>query len=158
MYRAALAQDLRYLHQSMKRQQYPSPKNQDTESEETDSDPFFGRLRQLPKMRSFSEHQEALTGLPLDAVQLFLRSEIPEEFFLTEKKAAAAILKTRHDLHFWEPLESLGISQSFHLHRKALEEDSELLKKHSPKMDGRALQSIWLQTSRRLEKALLEED
>ena len=154
MYRAALAQDLRYLHQSMKRQRYRAGENESPSSDEAEADPFYGRLRQLPKMRSFAEHQEALEGLPLDAVQLFLRSEIPEDAIASQKKATAAILKTRHDLHFWEPLESLGICQSFHLHRKALEEDCELLKRHPPTQDGHALQSLWLQTSRRLEKAL----
>ena len=57
MYRAALAQDLRYLHQSMTRQRYRAVENESASPGEAEADPFYGRLRQLPKMRSFAEHQ-----------------------------------------------------------------------------------------------------
>ena len=157
MYRSALAQDLSYLHQSLKKQRFPSPAEQPearTADPSTKEQAFFVRLRELPRLRSLEEHIDGIDGLPLDAVQLLLRSEFPSDELARHPKIAATIIKAQHDLHFWEPLETLGLSQSFHLHRQALQADAALIKANRPPLESAALRAAWKNCSRRLQKAL----
>ena len=160
MVRAALAQDLRYLHESLQRQRVMGPLGDQEDpydpapSEEKNA--YFQRLREPARLRSFEEHVEGISGLPLDSVQLLFRSELPEAEGLTE--IAAAIVKTEHDLHFWEPLAILGISQSFRLHRKALQDDLALIQANRPPAGHVALRAAWAKTSARLQKAISAAD
>jgi hypothetical protein len=162
MARAAQTQDLRYLHESLQRQRVMNPL--ETGGDEQ-GDPYFPtgpegknayyqRLREPARLRSFKDHVEGISGLPLDAIQLLFRSELPENELLGMKKVAAAIVKTEHDLHFWEPLEALGISRSFRLHRQALQEDLGLIQANCPPADRVALHAAWKRTFHRLEKAI----
>lgn len=160
MVRAALAKDLQYLHESLQRQRVMSPLAEDEDPYDAalpeGKNAYFQRLREPARLRSFEEHVEAISGLPLDSVQLLFRSELPEGEDLIE--VAAAIVKTEHDLHFWEPLALLGISQSFRLHRKALQDDLVLIQANRPPADRVALLAAWTTTSRRLKKTLLAAD
>ena len=161
MYRTAMNEDLRYLHQSLEEQRvsrHISTPNHSLSKDPSSSDEdFFGRLREQPRLRSFEEHLDGVIGLPLDAVQLLMRSELPEDELPGQERPAAAILKTRHDLHFWEPLSTLGLSQSFRLHRKALESDLLHLKENQPPGSRPALYAAWEKVRARLQKALQEQ-
>ena len=161
MYRTAMNEDLRYLHQSLEQQRetrhISTPHHSLSPDSSGSDEDFFGRLREQPRLRNFEEHLEGVTGLPLDAVQLLMRSELPEEELPGQERPAAAILKTRHDLHFWEPLSTLGLSQSFRLHRKALESDRIHLTENQPPASRPALYAAWEQVWTRLEKALEEQ-
>jgi len=159
MVRATLAQDLRYLHESLQRQRIMSPLEEQEEAYDAaprqEKDTYFQRLREPARLRSFEEHVEGISGLPLDSVQLLFRSELPEHEAEGLTEIAAAIVKTEHDLHFWEPLEILGISQSFRLHRQALQDDLGLIQANRPPADRVALLAAWTKTSDRLKKAIL---
>lgn len=145
MYRNALAEDQAYVTPSLHPVAFPpTPKGDD----------FFGPLRETPRMRSFEEHKNALFGLPTDAVQLYLRSELMQEEFPADDDMAAAILKARHDIHLWMPLKKLGLSRSFLLHREALEEDLELMKRTCSKNVGASLKEAWQETWKDLTAAL----
>lgn len=172
MVRAAQAQDLRYLHESLQRQRVTNPlqaEGLDTAGLDTEEfegngrttsgsadgkNAYFQRLREPARLRSFEDHVEGISGLPLDSVQLLFRSELPENELKGMNHVAAAIVKTEHDLHFWEPLEALGISQSFRLHRQALQEDLGLIQANCPPVDRVALHAAWTRTSLRLKKAI----
>jgi hypothetical protein len=162
MVRTALAQDLRYLHESLKRQRVMNPVTSGLEVFEQSypdltpgrKDAYYKRLREPARLRSFEEHTEAIVGLPLDAVQLLFRSELPVDEIERHQSTAAAIIKAQHDLHFWEPLETLGISQSFHLHRKALEDDLEIIQANCPPVESAVLHAAWTKSVTRLKKAL----
>ena len=79
MYRNALAEDRAFLSPSLQpAMDTPIPKGDD----------FFGPLRETPRMRSFEEHKDALYGLPTDAVQLYLRSELMQDEFPTNDDMA----------------------------------------------------------------------
>lgn len=145
MYRNALAEDHAYLSPGLQPSlEAPIPKGDD----------FFGPLRQTPRMRSFEEHKEALYGLPTDAVQLYLRSELMQDEFPTNDDMAAAIIKTRHDIHLWIPLKRLGLSRSFLRHREALENDLELMKRTCTKNVSPSLKGFWQDTWNQLNEAL----
>jgi len=126
----------------MSTQEYP---NQASNSPETsvDNTSFFSRLREPPRLRSFDEHTQAIIGLPLDAVQLLMRSKLPPNEIRKNNQAAAAIIKTLHDLRFWEPLVMLGLANSFKRHRQALEDDRKLLEDHRPTEDRAELRKSW---------------
>ena len=115
---------------------------------------FFSRLREAPRLRSFNEHVAAVHGLPLDAVQLLLRSKLPRKELRGNRMTAAAIVKTLHDLRFWEPLVTMGLSNSFKLHQKALEEDRTFLALHEPGREHPELLAIWTHTVSALQKNL----
>jgi hypothetical protein len=166
MVHTALAQDLRYLHDSLKRQRFMNDLTDEIDVFEQSypeltperKDAYFKRLREPARLRSFEEHTEGITGLPLDAVQLLFRSELPADEIEQHQSAAAAVIKAQHDLHFWEPLETLGISQSFHLHRKALENDLEIIQANRPPLESAVLHAAWTKSVNRLKKALGEVD
>ncbi len=119
--------------------------NQVSNSPETsvDNTSFFSRLREPPRLRGFEEHALAVIGLPLDAVQLLMRSKLPPSELRENNQAAAAIIKTLHDLRFWEPLVMLGLANSFKRHRQALEDDRILLQQHRPGEDRAELRKAW---------------
>lgn len=145
MYRNALAEDRAHLSpQLLPTREVPIPKGDD----------FFGPLRGTPRMRSFEEHKDALYGLPTDAVQLYLRSELMQDEFPSDDDMAAAIIKTRHDIHLWIPLKKLGLSRSFLRHREALEHDLELMKRTCVKNVSPSLKSFWQDTWNQLNAAL----
>ena len=115
---------------------------------------FFSRLKEAPRLRSFNEHVAAVHGMPLDAVQLLLRSKLPRKELRGNRMTAAAIVKTLHDLRFWEPLVAMGLSNSFKLHQKALEDDQSFLALHEPSADNPELLAIWTYTLDTLKKNL----
>jgi hypothetical protein len=115
---------------------------------------FFTRLREAPRIRSFNEHVAAVHGLPLDAVQLLLRSKLPRGELRGNRMTAAAIVKTLHDLRFWEPLVAMGLANSFKLHQKALEDDRAFLALHQPDTDNPELLAIWTHTLDALQQNL----
>jgi hypothetical protein len=162
MVRAALAKDLQYLHESLQRQRVMSPLADEEDPYDAalpkGKSAYFQRLREPARLRSFEEHVEAISGLPLDSVQLLFRSELPENEIEDMHEVAAAIVKTEHDLHFWEPLELLGISKSFRLHQKALQDDLVFIQANRPPADRVALLAAWAKTSDRLKKTLLAVD
>ncbi len=115
---------------------------------------FFSRLHEPPRLRSFEEHTQAITGLPLDAVQLLMRSKLPQKDVVNQLEAAAAIVKTLHDLRFWEPLVMLGLANSFKRHRQALEDDRVLLENNRPSATSPSLMDAWQQAVRSLNDSL----
>jgi hypothetical protein len=115
---------------------------------------FFSRLREPPRLRSFKEHTQAITGLPLDAVQLLMRSKLPQKDVVHQLEAAAAIVKTQHDLRFWEPLVMLGLANSFKRHRQALEDDRVFLEDNQPSSASPSLVEAWQQAVNALNDAL----
>ena len=115
---------------------------------------FFSRLREPPRLRSFEEHTQAITGLPLDAVQLLMRSKLPQKEVASQLEAAAAIVKTMHDLRFWEPLVMLGLANSFKRHRQALEDDRVLLEDNQPSNASPSLVDAWQQAVNALNDSL----
>ena len=115
---------------------------------------FFCRLREPPRLRTFEDHAQAIIGLPLDAVQLLLRSKLPQCEVRNENPAAAAIIKTLHDLRFWEPLVMLGLANSFRRHRQALEDDRGLLLQYRPSEDRTELSNAWTATFNMLNDSL----
>jgi len=133
--------------------------NQASNNPETsvDNTSFFSRLREPPRLRSFEEHAQAIIGLPLDAVQLLMRSKLPPSEIRKNNQAAAAIIKTLHDLRFWEPLVMLGLANSFKRHRQALENDRELLEQHRPGEDRPELRKSWNAAVNMLNDALMPE-
>ena len=148
----AAARDLRSLHQSMiKRRQRPrstvalSPHSSTHRSLKTQEEEL--------RIRSLKEHTKRLENREFDSIQSNLVAKW-DPAILQNQDAAAILLKTEHDLHFWEPLQILGISESFRLHRRALEEDQKLLNQPLPNSDEPALQAIWEQVLDRLQQAL----
>ncbi len=115
---------------------------------------FFSRLREPPRLRSFEEHTQAITGLPLDAVQLLMRSKLPQKDVVNQLEAAGAIVKTLHDLRFWEPLVMLGLANSFKRHRQALEDDRVLLENNRPSTAIPSLVEAWQQAVKALNDSL----
>ena len=160
MYKAAFSQDLRHLFQDEKelRPFAALPSRDGVEEIDPPREHFLSRLREPARLRSWEEHVESINSLPLDSVQLLLRSELDEVEVERHPLVAAAIVKTRHDLHFWEPLATLGLTGSFKIHRDALLEDMELLKKHcSPDSSGliAAWGRAWEELSRTLAKEVV---
>jgi hypothetical protein len=159
MYKAAFAQDLRYLFQgngSLADQS--SLVATPLEEVRRDSDaPFFSRLREPARLRSWEEHVIAISGLPLDSIHLLLKSELPENEIEMYPKVAASIIKTRHDLHFWEPLAALGLTGSFKLHKEALNVDMALMRKHCPEQDCPGLLHAWGKAWEELSRTLAKE-
>jgi hypothetical protein len=115
---------------------------------------FFSRLREPPRLRSFEEHTHAITGLPLDAVQLLMRSKLPQKEVVSQLETAGAIIKTLHDLRFWEPLVMLGLANSFKRHRQALEDDRLLLENNRPSDASPSLVEAWQQAVKALNDSL----
>lgn len=159
MYKAAFAQDLRYLFQGN-----GSLADQSslviTPSEEVNraSDaPFFSRLREPARLRGWEDHTRAIIGLPLDSIHLLLKSELPESEIESHPKVAASIVKTRHDLHFWEPLAVLGLTGSFKRHKEALQTDMALLREHCPPQNCPGLLHAWGKAWEELSRTLAKE-
>jgi len=159
MYKAAFAQDLRYLFQGN-----GSLADQSSlvvipiKEANRDSDaPFFSRLREPARLRNWEEHTIAISGLPLDSIHLLLKSELPENEVEEFPKVAAAIVKTRHDLHFWEPLAALGLTGSFKRHKEALKVDMALLREHCPEQGCPGLLHAWGKAWEELSRTLAKE-
>ena len=152
MHRNAVANDLRYLHRSLEKQRHSA---QRTLSKKAPI-PEAANHEAAPRIRSYKDHLDSIDGQPLDHIQASIRKDwaLNSSCISKNKKATAVLLKTQHDLHFWETLQILGISASFHQHRSALEKDQQLLKDHLPKSDARALQEALDQVTLRLQRAL----
>ena len=152
MHRNAIANDLRYLHRSLEQRRHSTQRVASQKAATADA----SHHEALPRIRSFKDHLGSIDGQPLDHIQASIRKDwtLNSSCLSKNKKAAAALLKTEHDLHFWETLELLGISASFHQHRSALEKDQQLLKDHLPKVDAHALQEALSQVTLRLQRAL----
>ena len=159
MYKAAFAQDLRHLFQgngSLSDQS--SITLAPTEGANRDNKaPFLSRLREPARLRCWDDHTKAISGLPLDSIHLLLKSELPEDEIELQPKVAAAIIKTRHDLHFWEPLATLGLTSSFKLHKEALQEDMALLRENCPSQDCPGLLHAWGKAWEELSRSLAKE-
>ncbi len=159
MYKAAFAQDLRYLFQgngSLADQSSLVVKSTEQANKDIDA-PFFSRLREPARLRSWEDHTRAILGLPLDSIHLLLKSELPENEVELYPNVAASIVKTRHDLHFWEPLAALGLTGSFKRHKEALKTDMTLLREHCPEQDCPGLLHAWGKAWEELSRTLAKE-
>ena len=148
----AAARDLRSLHQAMlKRRQLP--RNNGALLRYSKPEDSLQIHEEALRILSYKEHIERLKHDDFDSIQSALVANW-DPTIDRSTEAAAVLLKAEHDLHFWEPLQLLGISDSFRLHRRALEEDRELLSQPLPSSDEHALQAAWEQVLARLELAL----
>ena len=91
-------------------------------------------------LHTLAAHRMALTGPPLDAVQMLLRSQVPQADRAATPDCVASVIKAHHDLRFWDPL--LG-EPGFTGHVSDFLEDLGLLRTHRPPADRTTLWALW---------------
>jgi hypothetical protein len=118
------------------------------EVERADTEGTRARLLSLPEAvgpLSLDAHIDAVDGWPADNVQVQLMSQLPLEEAAFEPRAAAAIMKVRHDL-LW----MLG-GRSSHgpEHAEHTRQLADLLARHVPRQSPQLLRH-WAETMERL--------
>ncbi len=113
-------------------------------------------LAQVPiRPRSWAEHLEAIEDRPLDAAHLLFRSQLPPEEVAADRRAAAALVKARHDLHCWTRGEAPWRREGQELDR-GIAELLALLDEHRPSPRHAGLREAWTNMRRILGDMLVK--